>query len=137
MLVKFPNRICGSLVKQLETLAWSNDEHLDFDEAFVLFYDDSGAFVGATKIGFYLYGVEKGRMLVSLHIFKFEVVGNRRGEGFGNRMFNWIVENYKPYMVELHHVDPEYDNGSSYRWWRKCGFRHVTHQRPKMRKIIK
>ena len=140
MNVKFHKRITRAMAKQLTTLAWSYNERLGHglgnNETFVLFYDNNDTFVGATKLEFMIHKVMDGQILLGIYIWKFEVVPNRRGEGFGKQMFEWIVNNYKPYRIELQHMEKHSDNGSSYRWWRSLGFKHMKHSESMMEKII-
>lgn len=123
MNVKSYKRLPKYMVRQMmPDLVWTHFEVVDDQEKYFCFFDDNNKFVGAMFVRFECFEFQGDALTFTVYIDKFEVAYKRRGEGWGKKMFNWLIDTYPISAVTLCHVLEEKDGGSSYRWWKHMGF---------------
>ena len=137
MKIKIYNKLPRYIVDKLPNLVWTHHEQVIDEEVFFCCFDDNGKFVGVMDVEFQCFKRVNDKFKFLVYIERFEVTPDRRGEGWGKQMFQWLINNYDIYRVELCHCDRYSDDSSSYKWWRHMGFRKEDAEYSMMYKNIK
>ena len=93
-------------------------------------------FAGAMMIRFNDFRLIDGKPYFSIYLHKFEVVGKWQGLGVARLMFDWLLENYDIWKIELSHMADNIDGGNSYQFWKHMGFRKPDKEYFSMEKIF-
>lgn len=92
---------------------------LDDNELIVCMYV-GGKFVAATDFNVEGFSFDKGELYHTIDIQLFEVVEKHQGNGYGRKLFKYILEHYKANVVTLRHRYD--DDGESKDFWKMMGF---------------